>query len=220
VLDALGAKYLVLPDQSLYGGMEQIGPAAGREVADAVLLRNPTAFPRAWIVHHVETLPPIGGDDPAAVERRTRRVLFPDGRPRDLRTAAVVESDLAWDVQAARPGGGDSCRIVSDQPQRVELEVALTAPGLVVLSDTYDPDWTARVAGQGDDRGHPAPVLRTNRVMRGIPLPAGRHRVVYQYRPRSFLAALALSALGWTAMLTAWIVAQTRTLRVRRAEDR
>ena len=52
----------------------------------------------------------------------------------------------------------------------------------------------------------PPPILRVNRMMRGAAVEAGSHRLVYNYRPRSFrlgmrvsLAALAVIALWATS---------------------
>ncbi len=45
------------------------------------------------------------------------------------------------------------------------------------------------------------PVLRTNRVMRGVWLPEGRYRVVFRYRPMSFLAGATTSVLAWLCVL-------------------
>jgi hypothetical protein len=211
VLDVLGARYLVLPDEPLYCGLERVGPAAG-EFGGAVLWRNPWASPRAWVVHRFETLPPLAdARDPAAVERRTRRVLFPGGRPRDLRCEAVVESD--WDLPRAAPPVGDgpsSCRVILDEPGRVEIEARLAAPGLVVLSDLYDPGWTAEVFAEGSGQGRREPIVRVDRILRGLYLPAGRQRIVYRFQPWSFRVGAAISGLSWTALLAVWLAVRFR----------
>ncbi len=69
--------------------------------------------------------------------------------------------------------------------QRVELEAVLDRPGLVILADVYYPGWRLTIDGK------PAPIYRTNRVMRGAAVPAGRSHLVYtRMNPtRSGLAA-------------------------------
>jgi hypothetical protein len=129
-----------------------------------------------------------------------------------LRREAVVETSLPLAGESANASAaslaGESCRLVVDQPQRLEIEAELTVPGLVVLSDLFAPGWTAEVLGSdsagsaslpgeaGRDRDS-AGVLRTNRIMRGVWLRAGRHRIIYTYRPTPFYVGATLSLLGW-----------------------
>ena len=46
-----------------------------------------------------------------------------------------------------------------------------------------------------DGQSRSQPILRTNRVMRGVVLPPGEHRLVYRYRPKSFYAGAIVSAM-------------------------
>jgi uncharacterized membrane protein YfhO len=69
--------------------------------------------------------------------------------------------------------------------------------GLLVLADQYDAGWVAAVDGV------PMPVLRVNHFMRGVPLPAGAHTIVFTFAPRSLQlgAGLALLGLGLAGLL-------------------
>ena len=93
----------------------------------------------------------------------------------------------------------DSCSIVLDEPQRVELEVELDQAGLLVLNDSYDPGWRAEVIAAGKTEA--VEVLRTNRIMRGVKLEAGKYRVVFRYRPRSVLVGSLVSGASWLLLL-------------------
>ena len=59
---------------------------------------------------------------------------------------------------------------------------------MLVLSDSYYPGWTAQVDGA------PSPILRANGLYRAVAIPAGRHQVVFEYRPSSFRNGAWLSA--------------------------
>jgi hypothetical protein len=83
-----------------------------------------------------------------------------------------------------------SSTIVGYQADRVRIEATLSHAGYVVLVDSYDPGWTARVDGRE------APVLRANVAFRAVPVPAGRHLIELTYRPRSVLAGLTLSGVA------------------------
>jgi hypothetical protein len=174
----------------------------------AELWRNERPVPRAWIVDRVIRLEPLASRRPAAVRRRTQQVLFDNARVRDLRTTAVVEMPSAAGFPPAPPLAGvlrkEGCRIVVDQPQRVQIDAQLASPGLLLLSDFYDEGWRAvllQTTSKDVLSGQHLNVVRTNRVMRGVWLPAGRHRVEFCYRPREFYAGAALSIGGWLALL-------------------
>ena len=64
---------------------------------------------------------------------------------------------------------------------------------LLVVSDSYYPGWRAAVDGR------PAPLLRTNVLLRGVPVPAGRHQVRLWFDPLSVRLGFALSALALVA---------------------
>jgi hypothetical protein len=90
----------------------------------------------------------------------------------------------------ALPGPEQVGILPSNDPDRVELQASLVAPGWVVLADTFYPGWTATVDGV------PAPIHPTNIVFRGVFVPSGTHRVEFRYAPPVFGGALALAAVG------------------------
>lgn len=189
-----------------------IGPA-GKSGLTTQVQKLP-AGPQAWIVHDVDVLPPLDTHHPAAVRRRTREVLL-DGGPRDLSVVAVVETDqpLPLDSAAATPRHDiERCEITRDTPDGVELNVKLSRAGLVVLADTYTADWRCEVTNLESGERRPVEVLRTNRVMRGVCLPAGEYRLAFRYRPVGFSVGLLVTLSAWVAML---IVAALEGLRRR-----
>ena len=110
--------------------------------------------------------------------------------------ARIVAPATTKDVgQTAR----ESVYVTAARGRRVELDVALSAPGLVVLNQLYDPHWTVAIQSDTDDP-RTAPVVRTNRIMQGVFLPAGRHHLVFCYVPRDLYAAGAVSLASWLAL--------------------
>ena len=65
------------------------------------------------------------------------------------------------------------------------------------------PGWKARILADDSLPGKDVPVLRTNRVMRGVPLPAGEHHVVLTYEPTSYVIGSWISAAAWITTLIA-----------------
>lgn len=275
----LNVDYAILRENERVPGLEPAGdrPNAGNSAAwcsqwpeDAAVWRVVGALPRAWIVHRVRQLRPVATTDPAQIWNRTEQVFFPAGSVRNLLHEAVVEhcEPILADVEPMdRPASvcGEYCRVLRDQPCRVELDVQLQEPGLLVLCDQYWPGWEARVCRVepsasasprpvatepgvpasprplaqevgargwqqqaspalqvGEGSPHMAspprrvPVLRTNRVMRGVWLPEGRYRVQFVYRPASFRTGAALSGAAWLCVLAAAVC----SVRARRRRQR
>jgi hypothetical protein len=220
-----GTEFLLLPQQHAPEFATRVVPGMASESTtydtgwpeDAALWRMARTLPRAWIVHSVEILPPLL--DPAhiaAVDERTKDVLFPDNKARDFRHSAVVET------AAALPGlnssnvedalaDEESCRITHYDPQRVVLEANLNAPGLVVIGEAWYPGWSA-VVWSAEGAPQRLPILRTNRVLRGLWLSPGFHRIELRYWPNTFLIGAALSIASWlgTLVLSALSVVRRR----------
>ncbi len=175
---------------------------------DVRVLRNDAALPRAWIVHRARVLPPVPGLRQSLFASILEEMLFPNDafwhdprRPvRDLRQMAWVETDRPAEVAAslsrAGPDPAETVTITLPDPQRVELRAVLRSPGLVVLAEVFYPGWVLTVDGR------PAEILRTNRAMRGVALPAGTHQLVFRYQPLSFRLGLGLSLAGLIVLTT------------------
>ena len=175
------------------------------EREDFQVLRNKAAYPRAWIVHRARYVNRIDGlgrkerqgpmeemvyQDDAFWKDPTRHVYDPT-------QIAWVEADDAADLAAflrTNRGPKDSATITTYEPQRVVLDVTLDDPGLVILADVYYPGWRLTIDGR------PAPIYRTNRLMRGAAVTSGKHRLVYTYHPRSFRVGSWITMAGLVAL--------------------
>lgn len=107
---------------------------------------------------------------------------------RDLVASAVIEGTGPLPELAPPPAGAtESAVITLDEPERVVIDATLATPGLLVLTDTWYPGWTAEVDGA------PAPLLRADFAFRAVALQAGTHRVLLRYAPRSLRIGLAIT---------------------------
>lgn len=191
VADLIGVRYVVT-DQVLAVPPEGWNLAAAGTMPEPLTLRgrsvrqlgyaiyeNPSVLPRAFVVGHAELASPgrSRSESLRQVEPRRRVVLDRDGLP---------EGDRA-EFQPAR--------IVEYQPNRVVTEVALNAPGYLVISDVWYPGWTATAAGQR------LPVLRANASMRAVPLPAGKHLVEWAFQPPGLVLGSLISLATLVVLL-------------------
>jgi uncharacterized membrane protein YfhO len=118
----------------------------------------------------------------------------PSAEALGMRAAVVLEPDEnGRDVPplSGSASPNEHARIVdATRPDRLVVEANLDSAGVLVVADTYYPGWKAMVDAA------PASIFPAKLLFRAVYVPAGRHRVVLSYEPRSFLAGVVLSVLG------------------------
>jgi hypothetical protein len=147
-----------------------------------VTLENRRALPRVWAVREVVPL-------------KKRQILeavhtshLPGGAVFDPRDTALVE---ARSGAKARHGlSRATVSILKLEPDHAIIRSVSNGPTFLVLSDVDYPGWQARVDGR------PTPVLKTDFILRGVFVPAGRHEVRFDFRPLTFRVGLTLSLLS------------------------
>ncbi len=195
MFDLLGVRYVIFGADSQVdfplGGDAQYSVAYKDDTVQ--ILENTHALPRAFVVHDAQFV----ASEAAAL--RALRSAGPERFPNnsvqvssfDPRTSAVVEdADAPAPRLGACDGTGDRARIVERSTTSMTIDVTAGCAGLLVVSDSYFPGWTATV------RGKDAKILPTDLALRGVEVPGGRSQVVLRYEPRSFRFGLALSLLG------------------------
>ncbi|MFN8061524.1 MAG: YfhO family protein [Vicinamibacterales bacterium] len=100
--------------------------------------------------------------------------------------------DAALPGSGAEAGGGSDGRVsvTSIGTNEVELAVETVSDAILVAAERFDQGWRATVDGR------PVPLARANAIFQAVPVPAGTHVVRFVYRPRRFVAGLALSLAG------------------------
>ncbi len=79
-------------------------------------------------------------------------------------------------------------------PNRLEMDIKVNRPSVLVVTDLWHPDWRATVDGKGEK------IWRVNYLQRGVWVGPGRHRIVMEFLPASLKRGLALTALGLIAL--------------------
>ncbi len=150
-------------------------------------------FPRAWVVHAAEVIP-----DEEMAQARLSADEF------DLRRAAVVAQPPGTSLPG--PRDGSSARVTAFGPNEIGIEVEAVDNGLLVLSEIYYPGWRASVDGA------PAPLIQTDGLLRGIPVPEGQHTVRVWYAPASVRVGLVISVLALVGSVGGWLVANRHSV--------
>jgi hypothetical protein len=176
----VGVKYTLAREPTQPDQREVFRGASGIAVYE-----NAGVFPRAWAVH-----------DFIPIKSVNEGRAFINEHFQDLRGKAMFMGDPPPNL--ACQGAADNVSVTKYEPERVTLQAQMSCNGMVVLSDTNYPGWDAKVDGK------PAQIYEVDFAFRGVIVPAGSHQITFRYRPRSFIAgvALTLSGLLGAALIT------------------
>ncbi|MEM1054546.1 MAG: hypothetical protein AAGI52_03390 [Bacteroidota bacterium] len=199
-VDLLSARYTILP-----GVLEGTTPLFQDPQSGMIVAENPDALPRAFLVRDAEVV-----DDETAIGRirsgetdlRQTALLaeaLPDGfelpgtpMPIADTTAALVDS-LAIPADSVGREIAPGVSLIRHSPEEIVWAVEADTPSLLVAGEIYYPaGWTATL----DSR--PVPILRTNYLLRGVPVPEGRHIVTMEFAPEAHRQGL---TIAWVATL-------------------
>jgi hypothetical protein len=120
------------------------------------------------------------------------------------REALAVERDVAG---VTLPGASRPSQAVVARARAGRLILRAGGPGLLVVSEGWDPGWRAWV-----DR-EPRRVLRVNGDRLGVVLGEGTHRVVLRHHARGLGMGVALAALGAVGLVAAAVRGTLRRAR-------
>ena len=136
------------------------------------------ALPRAFLATDAQVVP-----DP-------RTALGMIAGLRNLRREVVIDagSPMRGAGSEAEPGTLTDVQIT---PNHARIEYSAQSTGILTLTDSYAPGWTATL------NGRPSEILRVNGVFRGVRIPGPGHYVVdYAYRPPTWRLSCVLAAAG------------------------
>ncbi len=176
--DLLNARYIIRPASA---------PEPGAIYQDTAwkVYDNPTAYPRAWIVHETAA----GNLDQTTV---------------DLRKVAVLAAPLSVDLDPAAPGAAEDANVTNWEQNRVALRVRAEGRALLVLSETYYAGWQATVNGKR------ARIHKVDGDLRGVIVPPGDSQVVFTYSPWWLLPGGLLTLITFAGVFAAAIAFRAR----------
>lgn len=176
-----GVRYVLAPPD---------GEPKGLPIDGVALHERADALPRAFLARSV-----VQVGDASAVFERMRTPDF-DPEREVLTTAAVAQ------IPGTQSGDLGNTKLVSRTSNAVVVDVEASRPCALVLSDAYYPGWQARIDGE------PVEIFPAYHAFRGVVIPAGAHRVEFEYQPGSFhvglmfsLAAMAVSIVGCAVII-------------------
>lgn len=174
VLNMLNVKYLIANGRIPDGlGFEM---AYFDQEGKSVVYRNVNALPRAYLVGSTET--------PADTKAMFGRI---NSTKWDPSRSALLEKEMNFEIEEPDSSTVDITRY---EPNRVEVQVYTDKSALLVLADTYYPaGWKAFVDGTETE------ILKTNYLVRSVPVPAGSHTVSFVFDPLDYRIGLWVSTI-------------------------
>lgn len=89
--------------------------------------------------------------------------------------AIVIQSDAAK-LKGRKWNGDGSIQLNNYAPNKLTYSVDAKKGGLAVFSEVYYPEnWVATIDGK------PADIIKVNYMLRGLDIPAGKHKVEFSY---------------------------------------
>jgi hypothetical protein len=191
LLNLLNARYIVVPSAVQPGRPDLLHMSQRHQTvyADETvrILENEDAFPRAWLVHRAGRVSSKNGFrmvesgevDPRVIALLDRYVERPDlEQPSDLTVETV--------------------QIINFEPDRMTLKATTTGAALLVLSEVYDPGWSAFVDGKQ------VQVFAAFTALRAVPVPEGTHTIELRYEVPGLKLGLLVTAA--TAVIVAVVL--------------
>ncbi len=121
----------------------------------------------------------------------------------DTRDSALVDEKFKQLVNAnPNTDSTSSIDMVFNDNDIIEYKSASKTAEFAVFSEVYyDGGWVATIDGKE------TPIIETNYVLRGIEVPAGNHKIVFEFKPASYYdsnkAAIGASAFIWILLIGA-----------------
>ncbi|MDP3998467.1 MAG: YfhO family protein, partial [bacterium] len=149
-------------------------------------LSNP--LPHAFVVHQARQV------------KNSDEILKELGREDfDPQKEVLLELDQFDKLDQLESGKSDqldqSTTITTYLPERVVIAAKTNQPGFLVLTDSYDSGWEAKIDGQ------PAKINQADYLFRAVPIPAGEHQVEFEYKPKDFYLGAKISLTTASLMI-------------------
>ena len=147
------------------------------------VIPNPEAYGNCWLVKHIKFVK----DD--VEEIQTIGSV-------NLRDTAIVQQSFASNAIQPQWDSAASISLTKFDNDSMEYEASCNTPQFAVFSEVYYPDgWNAYMDGKKVD------YVKTNYVLRGLSIPAGKHSIKFVFEPAIYKKGLRISYIG------SWLVA-------------
>ena len=203
VLSLLNVRYLLS-----HGPVSSANLVKAGEVPGSLVYENPHALPRFFLVDKVERVANM--EEGLRILRSSRfrpgELATVEGQPlleqrgTDIPACAVSPDEIRSGMNACA-----SVTVLRYAPRQIDLETDTPRAAYLVTSEAYYPGWRAYV----DNREQP--LFLTDVAFRGLPVPAGRHRIHMRFDPPVLRRGAAITGVAWIGVI--WVAASAIIIR-------
>lgn len=146
---------------------------------------NPNAAGACWLVDSISTI-----KEPAKVMGSLDTL--------NIQNTAVIETEMKTGI--GRKQQGDSIWLINNDHDRIYYQSNTSGARFAVFSEVYyKKGWKAYIDGKESE------IYKTNYVLRGIVIPAGKHEIKFEFKPDSYRKgvpiAITASGIIWLLLL-------------------
>jgi hypothetical protein len=142
----------------------------------AFVYEKTDALPRAYLVQRVVEVP------------REQTVASMTAEPWDPGEVAFVGAGTGLTLPDTPLEG--AVQVLHHTPDRVVLDVTASRDAFLVLADNHYDGWRATLYGEELE------IVLANHTFRGVTVPAGRHTLEFEFRPRDLYAGMYITLAG------------------------
>ena len=135
--------------------------------------------------------------DPVPRARLLDRVRVSSDMSRDWSTVDLHEAALLDHDVGALSGPPGTVTIVSDRPGHIVADIDAPGRQLLSISERHHPGWSATSEGSAIE------TVAVHGDFLGAIVPPGRHRIAFDFLPRSFVVGRRISVAGAAALVAA-----------------
>ena len=190
VLDFTSTNYLIT-DKSIDSANWQRGKTLEKEQTKITIYENKNPLPQAYITNDYKIAKTVGD---------ISQILASEDF--DPAKSVILEKEI--NLEKSNQGEG-KVKIRNYQKTKVTLEAELSTPSLVVLADSFYPNWKAYVDGEQKE------ILAANINSRALIVKGGKHTIEFIYQPKKIWALVSIISLGTAIVL----IIKTKKLRVK-----
>lgn len=157
------------------------------------------ALPRVFMVHDFLIEP-----DPQKIVNHLFERNF------DLRGKIILEEEPRIRPNNQGVFAKDKIDLVKYSPNKIELNTDSFESSLLFLSDNYYSGWKALIDGKEEK------ILRSDYSFRAVPLPSGKHNVIFSYEPKIFFLSLKISIFSLFCLFLLVIYAKIKFAKIQK----
>lgn len=182
VYNMLNTKYYIVP--------------AGQK-GEAQVVPNTEACGNAWFVNSIKFVPTADAEMAALNAPNLFDTTQVEGNFKPKETAIVRENLKSLvSKNAFEKDSLASIKLLKYGLNNLSFESNNTHEGFAVFSDVYyDGGWTATIDGKE------TPIVRTDYVLRGLMIPAGKHTIEFNMKPNALKTSQPISMIGSVLVL-------------------